>query len=231
MTQITDHLAEIERRIGVALERAGRSGESVTLVAVSKMQGADAVRAAAARGIVHFGENYLQEGLAKIEAVANPALAWHFIGRVQANKTRHVALHFSWVDTVDRDRIAHRLSEQRPAGLAPLNLLIQVNLDNEPQKAGVGAAGILPLARQIASLPRLRLRGLMSIPPEGQSADERRASFLAVRAAAERLRAAGIAIDTLSYGMSADFELAIACGATQLRIGTAIFGARPPARP
>lgn len=230
MTDITDHLADIERRIDVALEACGRSGESVTLVAVSKMQSTDAVRSAAAQGVVHFGENYLQEGLDKIAAVANPALAWHFIGRIQSNKTRPIAEHFAWVDTVDRERIADRLDDQRPPGLAPLNVLIQVNLDAEAQKAGVGADAILPLARHIAALPRLKLRGLMSIPPDGQSTDERRASFLAVRAAAERLRAEGIAIDTLSFGMSADFELAIACGSTCVRIGTAIFGARPAAR-
>ena len=203
----------------------------MTLVAVSKMQSADAVRSAAARGVLHFGENYLQEGLGKIAAVANPGLAWHFIGRVQANKTRPIAEHFAWVDTVDRERIADRLDEQRPVGAAPLNVLIQVNLDNEPQKAGVGADAILPLARHIAGLRRLKLRGLMSIPPEGQSTDARRASFLAVRAAAERLRAAGFAIDTLSFGMSADFELAIACGSTCVRIGTALFGERLRERP
>jgi len=231
VTQITDHLADIERRIGVALEACGRSRESVTLVAVSKMQSAEAVRAAAARGVVHFGENYLQEGLEKIAAVANPGIDWHFIGRIQANKTRPIAEHFAWADTVDRERIAVRLAEQRPAGMPPLNVLIQVNLDDEPQKAGVAATEILPLARRIASLPRLELRGLMSIPPEGQSMDERRASFLAVCAAAERLRAQGLAIDTLSFGMSADFELAIACGSTCVRIGTAIFGARPRDRP
>jgi hypothetical protein len=195
------------------------------------MQSPAAVSAAAACGIVHFGENYLQEGLDKIAAVANPDLAWHFIGRVQSNKTRPIAEHFAWVDTVDRERIADRLSEQRPGQLPPLNVLIQVNLDGEAQKAGVGKDGILPLARHIAGLPRLKLRGLMSIPPEGQSAAERRASFLAVRDAAQRLREAGLAIDTLSYGMSADFELAIACGSTCVRIGTAIFGARPRERP
>ena len=230
MTDITDHLADIERRIDVALRTCGRSGESVTLVAVSKLQSAEAVRSAAARGVVHFGENYLQEGLAKIAAVALPGLAWHFIGRIQANKTRPIAEHFAWVDTVDRERIADRLNDQRPPGEAPLNVLIQVNLDGEAQKAGVGAEAILPLARHIAGLPRLKLRGLMSIPPDGQSTDERRASFLAVRAAAERLRADGIPLDTLSFGLTADFELAIACGSTCLRIGTALFGERPPAR-
>jgi hypothetical protein len=226
VTQITDHLADIERRIDIALRQSGRAGDSVMLVAVSKMQSADSVRAAAAAGVVHFGENYLQEGLAKIAAVANPALVWHFIGRIQANKTRQIALHFAWVETVDRAQIADRLSAQRPDILGPLNVLIQVNLDAEPQKGGVGLDQLLPLARHVSGLPRLRLRGLMSIPPEGQTPEARRASFLAVRAAAERLRAAGIAIDTLSFGMSADFELALACGATSVRIGTLLFGAR-----
>lgn len=230
MTQITDHLADIERRIAVALLECGRSGESVTLVAVSKMQSVEAVRVAASQGVAHFGENYLQEGLDKIAAVANAALSWHFIGRVQANKTRPIAENFEWVDTVDRARIADRLNEQRPPGLPPLNVLIQVNLDQEPQKAGVGAAEILPLARHLLTLPRLRFRGLFSIPPEGQSTAARRESFLAVRAAAERLRESGVAVDTLSFGMSADFELAIACGATAVRIGTLLFGERPAAR-
>jgi pyridoxal phosphate enzyme (YggS family) len=230
VTDITDHLADIARRIDIALQQSGRSGESVTTVAVSKMQSADSVRSAAARGVLHFGESYLQEGLDKIAAVANPALAWHFIGRIQSNKTRPIAEHFAWVDTLDRARIADRLDAQRPESLGKLNVLIQVNLDGEPQKAGVGADEILPLAQHIASLPRLRLRGLLSIPPENQTLAERRASFLAVRAAAERLRAAGLTIDTLSFGMSADFELAIACGATCVRIGTAIFGARRSAQ-
>jgi pyridoxal phosphate enzyme (YggS family) len=231
VTDITDQIADIERRIGIALQQCNRSRESVTIVAVSKMQNADAVRSAAAAGIRHFGENYLQEALDKMAAVANPDLAWHFIGRIQANKTRSIAENFAWVDTVDRARIADRLDAQRPQGLPPLNVLIQVNLDGEPQKAGVGEAELLPLALHVASLPRLRLRGLMSIPPEPQTPEARRASFLAVCAAAERLRAAGVAVDTLSFGMSADFELAIACGSTAVRIGTALFGARTPAAP
>jgi pyridoxal phosphate enzyme (YggS family) len=229
VTDITDHLADIERRIEFALGQCGRAGESVTLVAVSKQQSAAAVRAAAAAGLTHFGESYLQEALAKIAAVANPALAWHFIGQIQANTTRPIAEHFSWVDTVDRARIADRLDAQRPEHLGPLNVLIQLNLDGEPQKGGVDAVGLLPLATHIAGLKRLCLRGLMSIPPEAQAEDERRASFLAVRAAAERLRAEGIAMDTLSFGMSGDFELAIACGSTTVRIGTALFGPRRPA--
>ena len=195
------------------------------------MQSADAVRSAAAAGVRHFGENYLQEALEKIASVGNPDLAWHFIGRIQANKTRSIAENFAWVDTVDRARIADRLDAQRPGDMPPQNVLIQVNLDAEPQKAGVGEDDLLPLAAHIAALPRLKLRGLMSIPPEPQTPEARRASFLAVRAAAERLRGAGIAIDTLSFGMSADFELAIACGSTAVRIGTALFGARSPAAP
>jgi PLP dependent protein len=231
VTDITDHLADIERRIDIALQHSARAGENVTLVAVSKMQSAAAVRSAAAAGVVHFGENYVQEGLGKIAEVADPALVWHFIGRIQANKTQPIALHFDWVETLDRARIADRLAAQRPDNRQPLNVLIQVNLDGEPQKGGVGADELLPLARHVAGLPRLCLRGLMSIPPEGQSPEARRASFLAVRAAADRLRASGLALDTLSFGMSADFELAIACGATEVRIGTLLFGERPSARP
>lgn len=229
MTQITDHLADIERCVEKALARGNRAGERVTIVAVSKMQGAAAVRDAAAAGQIHFGENYLQEGLGKIAAVDDPTLVWHFIGRIQANKTRLIAEHFAWVETVDRLRIAERLNEQRPATLPPLNLLIQLNHDAEPQKAGVTLPELLPLARAIAALPRLRLRGLMSIPPAAQTDAERRASFSAVRDAARGLVAAGLPVDTISMGMSADFETAIECGATSVRIGTAIFGARPAA--
>ena len=226
MTDITDHLADIERRIDFALERAGRERETVTIVAVSKMQSADAVRAAAAAGITHFGENYLQEGLGKLSAIADPSLSWHFIGRIQANKTRPIAEHFAWVETVDQSKIALRLSAQRPANLPPLNVLIQLNADAEPQKGGVAPDELLPLARTIAGLPRLALRGIMSIPPAAHSNAERRASFRAVRAAQCRLADAGLPVDTISMGMSADFELAIECGATSVRIGTAIFSQR-----
>lgn len=227
MTQITDHLADIERRIEESLERSGRAGESVTIVAVSKQQPASAVIAARESGLRHFGENYLQEGIEKIEAVADPGIEWHFIGQVQSNKTRAIAERFSWVETVDRVRVAERLSSQRPAHLGALNVLIQLNLDGEPQKAGVAAAELLTLARQIGELPNLKLRGVMSIPPAGRPEAETRRSFVRVRDEARRLEAGGFAIDTISMGMSSDFEIAIECGATSVRIGTALFGSRP----
>lgn len=228
MTQITDHLADIRRRIDLALKRSRREGEDVTIVAVSKRQSAAAVLAAADAGLTHFGENYPQEGLAKIAAADRPGLQWHFVGKLQSNKTRAVAEQFAWVDTLDRSRIADRLAARRPESLPPLEVLIQLNLDAEPQKSGVDANGLLPLAEHVAELSRLRLRGLMCMPPAGQTADARRASFLAVAAAADSLRARGIAIDTISMGMSDDFELAVECGANAVRIGSALFGPRPP---
>lgn len=230
MTQITDHLADIERRIEAALERVRRAGERVTIVAVSKQQPASAVVAARESGLSHFGENYLQEGIEKIEAVADSGIEWHFIGQIQSNKTRAIAEHFSWVETVDRARVAERLSSQRPAHLGPLNVLIQLNLEGEPQKAGVAADGLLPLARQIDELPNLKLRGVMSIPPANRSVAEIRRSFIRVRDEARRLEAGGFAVDTISMGMSSDFEIAVECGATSVRIGTALFGSRPPKR-
>jgi pyridoxal phosphate enzyme (YggS family) len=229
VTDITDQLAEIERRINFALERGDRVGERIKIVAVSKHQPAAAVARAAAAGLTDFGENYLQEGIEKIEAVASAALCWHFIGQIQSNKTRPIAEHFSWVETLDRARIADRLNAQRPVALPPLNVLIQLNLDAEPQKGGVARNEILPLARHIAELPHLNLRGVMGMPPAGLGPTENRASFLAIAAEAERLRAQGFAIDTISMGMSGDFELAIECGATTIRLGTVLFGQRPSA--
>jgi pyridoxal phosphate enzyme (YggS family) len=226
VTHITDHLANIERRIDLALKRSGREDESVTIVAVSKRQPDSAVLEAAAAGLVHFGENYLQEGQERIARIADPALCWHFIGTIQSNKTRPIAESFSWVETVDRRRIADRLSRQRPIHLGPLNVLIQLNLDTEPQKGGIARDEILPLAEHIAGLPRLALRGIMCMPPANQSPAAARASFLAAAAEAERLRHSGFAIDTISMGMSADFEIAIECGSNSVRIGTALFGPR-----
>ncbi|HEY5666776.1 MAG TPA: YggS family pyridoxal phosphate-dependent enzyme [Gammaproteobacteria bacterium] len=227
MTQITDHLANIERRIDEALIRSGRSDSTVTVVAVSKRHPAAAVVEAAAAGLTHFGENYLQEGLEKMRAVADSAIEWHFIGRVQSNKTRQIASHFAWVDTMDRRRIADRLNAHRPAELPPLNVLIQLNLDAEPQKSGVSAAELLPLAEHISQLPKLRLRGVMGMPPAGNSVEQNRASFRAIAAEAERLGSEGFEIDTISMGMSSDFELAIECGSTCVRLGTVLFGPRP----
>jgi len=226
VTDITDHLADITQRVAFALERAGRAGDELTIVAVSKQKPAAAVRAAAAAGLRHFGENYLQEALPKIAEVADPAIVWHYIGRIQSNKTRQIAEHFDWVETVDRPRIAERLDAQRPPERGPLNVLIQVNLDDEPQKGGVGETGAIELAQRIVELPRLKLRGLMCIPPAGQRPAAQRASFDAVTALALRLREQAYPLDTISMGMSSDFELAIAAGATSIRIGTALFGAR-----
>jgi pyridoxal phosphate enzyme (YggS family) len=226
VTQITDHLADIERRIALALERSGRSGDAVTIVAVSKRQPVASIAAANAAGVTHFGENYLQEALAKIGEVDRPGIEWHFIGTIQSNKTRPIAEHFAWVETVDRARIAERLAGHRPSALGPLNVLIQLNLDADPRKGGVGREAILPLAGTIASLPQLKLRGVMCMPPANQNEAEARASFLAAAAEAERLRASGFDVDTISMGMSGDFEIAVECGATSVRIGTALFGPR-----
>jgi len=227
VTQITDHLASIRRRIESVLARSDRKATAVTIVAVSKRQTADAIADAAAAGLTQFGENYLQEGLEKITAVANPAIDWHFVGRVQSNKTRSIAKSFSWVQTIDQKRIAERLNAQRPDHLDPLNVLVQMNLDQEPQKAGIGTDELLPLAEHISRLSRLHLRGVMAMPPADQSPSEKRASFLALAAEAGRLKSHGFDIDTISMGMSSDFELAIECGSNCVRLGTAIFGPRP----
>ena len=226
MIQITDQIADIEERIDRTLDRSGRSGETVTIVAVSKRQPATAVASAAAAGLRHFGENYLQEAVEKISAVANSGLNWHFIGQIQSNKTRSIAENFSWVETVDRARIADRLNDQRPDGLEPLNVLIQLNLDREPQKGGIAAGELLPLAEHISALPGLQLRGVMGMPPANFSPTQNRASFSAIAAEAAKLKSHGFAIDTISMGMSSDFELAIECGSNCIRIGTALFGPR-----
>ena len=213
--------------MGQAAVRAGRSAHSVTLLAITKAQGPEVVRSAADCGLEHFGESYLQEALAKLDALQDRALTWHFVGRLQANKTRPVAEHFAWVHAVDRLKIAARLSEQRPAYAAPLNVCLQVRLGNEASKGGVAAGEVAELARAVAELPRLRLRGLMCIPPEESEAARQRAWFRELRQLCEALNAGGAALDTLSMGMSGDFEAAIEEGATIVRIGTALFGPRP----
>ena len=226
MTQITDHLADIRERVARAAARSGRSSDAVTIVAVSKEQSVDAIVQASAAGQVHFGESYVQEALPKIAALADREIVWHFIGHLQANKTRAVAERFHWAHTVDREKIAVRLHEQRPHFAQPLNVLIQVNQTNEPQKAGVAPSETEALARAVARLPRLALRGLMTIPPAGAGVAETRALFASLAALRARFAAAGIPMDTLSMGMSADFETAIEAGSTCVRIGSAIFGAR-----
>ena len=205
--------------------------QHVTLLAVSKTCGADAVRQAFAAGQRAFGENYVQEALDKIEALADlrSQLCWHLIGPLQSNKTRPVAATFDWVQSVDRLKIAQRLSEQRPPHLAPLQLCLQVNISGEASKSGLAPAEVPAVALAVAALPRLRLRGLMAIPePAGDDA-ARRAPHRALRELLATLNAQGLALDTLSMGMSADLEAAVAEGATLLRVGTAVFGSRPAA--
>jgi pyridoxal phosphate enzyme (YggS family) len=223
VTEITDHLAQIVERVARATQHSGRSATSVTIVAVSKQQPATAITTAYQAGLAHFGESYVQEALPKMAALANSRITWHFVGKLQANKTRLVAAAFDWVHTVDRQRIAERLSDQRPAYAAPLNVLIQVNQGEEAGKSGALVADVAELARAIMQLPRLKLRGLMTLPPQRGVPAHWFAELAALRA---RLESEGIPLDTLSMGMSADFEQAIGAGATLVRIGTAIFGSR-----
>jgi hypothetical protein len=197
------------------------------LVAVTKAQTAETVRLAATAGVTDFGENYLREGLAKMDHLADLALRWHFIGAIQSNKTRAMAERFDWVHSIDSLKIARRLSEQRPFHAPLLNVCIQVALTPEPTKAGVDPDALAPLAAQLAELPRLRLRGLMCLPPQQADPAGERRNFARLRSLLEDLNAGGLKLDTLSMGMSGDFELAIAEGATMVRIGTALFGPRP----
>ncbi|MBL8382664.1 MAG: YggS family pyridoxal phosphate-dependent enzyme [Burkholderiales bacterium] len=223
---IAKNLRETRELMDLACQRAGRRPESVRLLAVSKTFAADDVAAAHAAGQTAFGENYVQEGVAKVAALAALGLEWHFIGPIQSNKTRPIAEHFSWVHSIDRLKIAERLSAQRPAHLPDLQVCLQVNISGETSKSGIESAAILRLAREVAALPRLRLRGLMTIPRPAATLAEQRAPFRELRLLLEAINAAGIGCDTLSMGMSADLEAAILEGATIVRVGTAIFGAR-----
>lgn len=207
--------------------QGGRLPDSVGLVAISKGHPASALRILAGFGQRDFGENYLQEALPKLAALADLSLTWHFTGQLQSNKTRAVAEHFQWVHTLDRERIAVRLNEQRPHYAPPLNICVQVRLADEAGKGGVRPDEVLALARTVAALPKLKLRGLMCIPPPRESFEEQRALFEELAACQRRLIDAGFAVDTLSMGMSADLEAAVAAGATLVRIGTALFGQRP----
>ena len=209
-----------------AAARAGRSAQSVTLLAVTKAQPAEVVRAAADLGLDDFGESYLQEALEKLDALQDRPLTWHFVGRIQANKTRPIAERFAWVHAVDRFKIAARLAEQRPHYAPPLNICLQVRLGDEESKGGVAADELPALAHAVAQLPRVKLRGLMCIPPEETEAARQHAWFGQLRRLYEMLNAGGAALDTLSMGMSGDFEAAIEEGATMVRIGTALFGPR-----
>lgn len=216
----------MRERIASACAAAGRAPESVRLVAVSKTFAAGAVSEAAAIGQQDFGENYVQEALEKLKNTADLSLIWHFIGPIQSNKTRLLAEHFDWVHTVDREKIARRLSEQRPESLEPLQVCIEVNISGETSKSGVAPAEVASLAGIIASLPRLRLRGLMAIPKNTHDPALQRQAFARLRAVQASLQRDGMLLDTLSMGMSADLEAAIAEGATMVRVGTAIFGER-----
>ena len=228
---IADKLAQVHSRIASACAAAGRPVQSVTLLAVSKTFGIDAIAEAHAAGQHRFGENYVQEGVEKVAALEGlvPRPEWHLIGPIQTNKTRVVAATFDWVHSVDRLKIAERLSAQRPAGLAPLSVCVQVNVSGEASKSGLARAEVGAVARAVAALPGLRLRGLMAIPAAVASGDmaAQRRPLRALRALLDQLRSDGLALDTLSAGMSDDLEAAILEGATMVRIGSAIFGRRP----
>jgi PLP dependent protein len=229
MASIELKLQQLRQRIGDACTLAERPVQSVTLLAVSKTFGADAVRQAHAAGQRGFGENYVQEALAKIDALVDlrAAIDWHLIGPLQSNKTREVAAAFDWVHTIDRLKIAERLSAQRPDHLPPLQVCVQVNVDGESSKSGVEPAQVAALARAVAALPRVRLRGLMSIPQPVDGFAAQREPHRRLRELFDALRAQGLALDTLSMGMSADLEAAVAEGSTMVRVGSALFGARP----
>ncbi len=214
------------RRIAAAALAAGRRPESVTLIGVTKGQPAELVAAARAAGLTDLGENYVQEALAKIASVPRASLTWHFIGQLQANKTRVVAEQFDWVHTVDRLKLAERLSAQRPFHGPPLAICLQVKLADEPTKGGVAPEALPALARAVAGLPRLTLRGLMCVPPESGDPATQRGYFARLRQLAEGLKRDGLALDVLSMGMSADLEAAVLEGATHVRVGTALFGPR-----
>lgn len=228
MTTIADQLQQVRARIVKACATAGRDAAGVQLLAVSKTFGPEAVREAHAAGQRAFGENYVQEALDKIEALKDlrAQLQWHCIGPLQSNKTRAVAEHFDWVHSVDRLKIAQRLSAQRPPHLRPLQLCLQVNVDGGANKSGVVPTELPALAHAVAALPHVQLRGLMAIPEPADGFEAQKALFEAVVRPYEQLRAAGLPLDTLSLGMSADLEAAVAAGSTLVRVGTAIFGRR-----
>jgi pyridoxal phosphate enzyme (YggS family) len=228
MSTIADNILQVSSRIDAATLAANRAENSVRLLAVSKTKPAQDLREAYAAGLRDFGENYLQEALGKQLELADLPLIWHFIGPIQSNKTRAIAEHFDWVHSVDRLKIAQRLSEQRPADLPPLNICIQVNVSGEASKSGCTPTDLPALANAISALPRLKLRGLMAIPEPTEDRAAQDAAFAAVQSLQASLN---LPLDTLSMGMSHDLESAIAQGATWVRIGTALFGARDYGQP
>jgi pyridoxal phosphate enzyme (YggS family) len=225
----SDSARAVQERIAEACRAAGRSVDSVTLLAVSKGQSAAAIDSATRAGLEHFGENFLQEALPKIAGLAGRELTWHFIGRLQANKTRAVAEEFAWVHGVDRLKIAERLSAQRPYHAAALNVCLQLHVGGEASKGGVDASDLPALARAVQALPNLKLRGLMCMPPAESDESRQRAWFREARQVFDYLNEHGLGLDTLSMGTSADYPAAIAEGATVVRVGTAIFGPRSAA--
>lgn len=229
MPKIENNISTVSRRIEQAARDAGRDPGEVLLLAVSKTRSAEDICSAMAAGLTHFGENYVQEAVEKIEQLAEKNLQWHFIGPLQSNKTRAVAEHFHWVHSVDRLKIAQRLSEQRPAQLGPLNICLQVNIDNEASKSGFTAEEVMAAARKIARLPNLRLRGLMAIPQAQQNIEKQKVAFAELHQLLEQINQSldnFEKLDTLSMGMSNDLEAAISQGSTIVRVGTDIFGKR-----
>ncbi len=223
---LPENIRRVQERIERAAAESARSVDSVTLLAVTKSQPAEIVRSAAQAGLSEFGESYVQEALGKIDSLADLALVWHFVGRIQTNKTRDIAENFSWVHGIERLRIAERLSAQRPFHAPPLNVCLQVNLAAEASKGGLAPSEVPALAEEVAALPRLTLRGLMCIPPADPDMDAQRRRFTELAELLASLNADGAHLDTLSMGMSADLEAAILAGATIVRVGTALFGAR-----
>ncbi|MGA4633094.1 YggS family pyridoxal phosphate-dependent enzyme [Pseudomonas solani] len=228
MSTIAENIAKVRARIREAAQASERDFSAIGLLAVSKTKPAAAIREAHACGVVDFGENYLQEALAKQQELADLPLTWHFIGPIQSNKTKPIAEHFHWVHSVDRLKIAERLSAQRPAGLAPLNVCLQVNVSGEASKSGCAPEELPALAAAVAALPNLHLRGLMAIPEPTEDRAEQHAAFARLQQLSHSLN---LPLDTLSMGMSHDLEAAIAEGATWVRIGTALFGARDYGQP
>jgi pyridoxal phosphate enzyme (YggS family) len=228
MSIISDNLDQVREQIRTAARQAGRNPDDVSLLAVSKTRPAEDIEAAYAAGQSAFGENYLQDALTKISRLKNLPLEWHFIGAIQSNKTREIAEHFDWVHTIEREKIARRLSEQRPAELPALNVCLQVNISGEVSKAGLEPAAVAEMAAAVAALPRLKLRGLMAIPASQPDPEKQRIPFRALADLQQALIENGLELDTLSMGMSGDLDAAIAEGASIVRIGTAIFGSRQP---
>lgn len=226
MTRITKHLVNLQMQIQAACAASGRNENDVSILAVSKRHGVDAVHEAHAAGLKAMGENYLQEAVDKIAACPTD-ITWHFIGKVQSNKTRAIAEHFDWVQTVTSLKVAERLSAQRPAAAGTLNICVQIDSDSGRGHGGVAPDETADLCAQITALPRLRLRGLMTIPLPGDTAEARRRPFAQCKALFDELRGQGFELDTLSMGMTDDLEIAIAEGSTMIRVGTALFGPRP----